>query len=47
MMIREDHVYNEETMETNVEGVYIAGVIAAGNKQMKYLLKMAVFMEKK
>jgi thioredoxin reductase (NADPH) len=23
--------YNLETMETNVEGVYIAGVIAAGN----------------
>ncbi|WP_338470118.1 YpdA family putative bacillithiol disulfide reductase [Niallia sp. XMNu-256] len=25
-------VYNDETMETNVEGVYIAGVIAAGNE---------------
>ncbi|GAA0347258.1 hypothetical protein GCM10008967_42050 [Bacillus carboniphilus] len=23
--------YNEETMETNVPGVFIAGVIAAGN----------------
>ena len=24
-------VFDEETMETNIEGLYIAGVIAAGN----------------
>ena len=32
--VREDTgepIYNPETMETNVEGIYIAGVIAAGN----------------
>ena len=33
-----------ETMETNVEGLFIAGVIAAGNNANEILLKMVVSM---
>jgi len=36
-------VYNEETMETNVEGVYIAGVIAAGNEANEIFIENGRF----
>jgi thioredoxin reductase (NADPH) len=31
-------VYNPETMETNVPGLYLAGTAAAGKRQAKYTL---------
>ncbi len=36
-------VYNEETMETNIEGVYIAGVIAAGNEANEIFIENGRF----
>ncbi|TCT25599.1 thioredoxin reductase (NADPH) [Melghiribacillus thermohalophilus] len=35
--------YNEETMETNVEGIYIAGVIAAGNNNNEIFIENGRF----
>ena len=35
--------YNEETMETNVEGLYIAGVIAAGNNANEIFIENGRF----
>ena len=36
-------IYNEETMETNVEGIYIAGVIAAGNNANEIFIENGRF----
>ena len=36
-------VYDEETMETNVEGVYIAGVLAAGNEANEIFIENGRF----
>ncbi|ENQ3104700.1 thioredoxin reductase (NADPH) [Bacillus sp. 491mf] len=36
-------LYNEETMETNVEGIYIAGVIAAGNNANEIFIENGRF----
>lgn len=36
-------VYNEETMETNVEGIFIAGVIAAGNNANEIFIENGRF----
>ncbi|KAA9026152.1 YpdA family putative bacillithiol disulfide reductase [Niallia endozanthoxylica] len=35
--------YNEETMETNVEGIFIAGVIAAGNEANEIFIENGRF----
>ena len=35
--------YNAETMETNVEGIYIAGVIAAGNNANEIFIENGRF----
>ncbi|MBO8154931.1 MAG: YpdA family putative bacillithiol disulfide reductase [Bacillaceae bacterium] len=35
--------FNEETMETNVEGIYIAGVIAAGNNNNEIFIENGRF----
>lgn len=35
--------FNEETMETNVEGVFIAGVIAAGNNANEIFIENGRF----
>jgi len=36
-------IYNEETMETNVKGIYIAGVIAAGNNANEIFIENGRF----
>ena len=36
-------VFNEETMETNIEGLYIAGVIAAGNNANEIFIENGRF----
>ncbi|WP_110112994.1 YpdA family putative bacillithiol disulfide reductase [Bacillus sp. CGMCC 1.16541] len=36
-------LYNEETMETNVEGIFIAGVIAAGNNANEIFIENGRF----
>jgi thioredoxin reductase (NADPH) len=36
-------LYNEETMETNTEGIYIAGVIAAGNNANEIFIENGRF----
>ncbi|AIM15465.1 YpdA family putative bacillithiol disulfide reductase [Neobacillus sp.] len=36
-------IYNPETMETNVEGIYIAGVIAAGNNANEIFIENGKF----
>ncbi|WP_428908959.1 YpdA family putative bacillithiol disulfide reductase [Niallia sp. Krafla_26] len=36
-------VYDEETMETNVEGIYIAGVLAAGNEANEIFIENGRF----
>ncbi|MCZ2259482.1 YpdA family putative bacillithiol disulfide reductase [Sporosarcina sp. G11-34] len=36
-------VFNEDTMETNIEGLYIAGVIAAGNDANKIFIENGKF----
>ena len=36
-------LFNEETMETNVEGIYIAGVIAAGNNANEIFIENGRF----
>jgi thioredoxin reductase (NADPH) len=36
-------LYNEETMETNVQGIYIAGVIAAGNNANEIFIENGRF----
>ena len=35
--------FNEETMETNVEGIFIAGVIAAGNEANEIFIENGRF----
>ncbi|MFD6440360.1 YpdA family putative bacillithiol disulfide reductase, partial [Peribacillus sp. NPDC060186] len=35
--------YNEETMETNIEGIYIAGVLAAGNNANEIFIENGRF----
>jgi thioredoxin reductase (NADPH) len=35
--------FNEDTMETNVEGVFIAGVIAAGNNANEIFIENGRF----
>ncbi len=35
--------YNEETMESNVKGLYIAGVIAAGNNANEIFIENGRF----
>ena len=40
-------LFNEETMETNVEVFLLLVLLLQEIMQMKFLLKMAVFMERK
>ena len=35
--------FNDETMETNVDGIYIAGVIAAGNNANEIFIENGRF----
>ncbi len=37
-------MYHPETMETNVEGIFIAGVIAAGNNANEIFIETVAFM---
>jgi len=37
--------YNPDTMETNVEGIYLAGVICGGMETHKWFIFKAAFLE--
>ena len=43
MRKQEDHILIAETMETNVEGIFIAGVIAAGNNANEIFIENGRF----
>ena len=40
---RQAAIFNDETMETNVKGIYIAGVIAAGNNANEIFIENGRF----